>query len=245
MTITKITNHIEQAKARLIQQFKEKTNIESIIEVFGQQAQAIEDTLIDLLNNRSIDTATQTNLDRIGATLNEQRFGLSDANYRIVLYAKIARNFSEGTPEDLIRIYKLLVQADKVLYAEGGYADVYLTALNPQFGLSGEQGTLLTYAPYFAFFGDNGTNSAGFGNTTDPNAGGFFSVLAPNTVADVGDLARIRAAVEGAKPAGVALVILSIQQKPYFVFEGDPDPDGEGFASTAIPGSGGRFSIIL
>lgn len=106
---TQITNHVAQAKARLKEQFKEKTKYVALLEALVAPCQDIEDALWQLFSERWIDTAVGDQLDNLGTVIGQDRAGLSDDNYRAYLRARIAANKSNGTVEDLIRITELIV----------------------------------------------------------------------------------------------------------------------------------------
>lgn len=127
--ITQITDHDAQAKKRLITQYQDSENIKKILTVYTAQIQEIEDELFKLINDREIDTAAGYQLDQLGTILNEPRFGLNDDNYRLLLKAKIAENTSEGTIEDVISIFRMLLRPDEIVYNEIHPAGFELTAV--------------------------------------------------------------------------------------------------------------------
>lgn len=117
--MTKITTHVTDAKNRLLQQYKGKPGIESIIAALGNQVQTIEDVLDDLLTKRSIDTGEGVQLDGIGTIINLPRpSGMSDADYQIRLNAQILTLNSNGEPEVLIQLFALLTGATNIDYRE-------------------------------------------------------------------------------------------------------------------------------
>ena len=73
-----IPDHVAQAKATLIEQFKRKPRFEAFVELLAGRVQGIEDMLEDLLINRLLSTSEGTNLDNIGAIVDEPRNGRSD-----------------------------------------------------------------------------------------------------------------------------------------------------------------------
>tara|TARA_R110002012_G_scaffold265589_3_gene449005 strand:+ start:1112 stop:1849 length:738 start_codon:yes stop_codon:yes gene_type:complete len=127
-----ILNHDEQAKNRLISQYKDSENINKLIAVYTNQVQAIENATYAMLNGRTLDGSIGFQLDQLGLILNEKRDGLIDSDYRMRLKAKIAENTSEGTPEDLISIFKLLLNPDEIHYNEVHPAGFELTAIGNQ-----------------------------------------------------------------------------------------------------------------
>jgi hypothetical protein len=109
MSLTQNITHVQQAKARLIAQYKGKANIEAFIEAYANQVQEIENVLFDLLLLRGVDTATGALLDLLGAIVGRPRDGLGDTDYRLYIKAQIRANISNGNAEELIAIMTLLV----------------------------------------------------------------------------------------------------------------------------------------
>lgn len=129
--IEKINNHREQALKRLLEQYKDKPNFIEMITIYTKQIQEIENMFFDLLEKRGIDEAEGAQLDGIGTILNQSRIGLSDDNYRGLLYSKIAEYNSEGTIEDILNIARLVIRADSYELQEYYPASFILTAVNP------------------------------------------------------------------------------------------------------------------
>ena len=171
-----ITTHDENALNRLITQYKNSGNIKSIISAFTDQIQELEDTFFDLLNKRVISVAEGEQLDQLGTILDEPRRGFSDDIYRVKLLSKISRNISEGTPEDLIGIFKILMQAGLVAYSENYPAEINMMAVDSsQIGSDEEiKEAILGAKPAgvaLIYLGKALTGYFGFLN--DPNASGF------------------------------------------------------------------------
>jgi len=126
MSVTKITTHVEDAKARLLEQYKDTENIKKLVDIYSGQFQLSEDSGHDLFLNRTFEDAVGDQLDGIGEIVGEERLGRSDAKYRVALTARIATNNSEGTPEELIAIAALLTNGTRIHYIDflGGKAGV-------------------------------------------------------------------------------------------------------------------------
>ena len=99
---------------RLLEQFKDKPNIESILTTYISEVQDLEDTYFSLLNERGINTAVGNQLDILGALVNEQRLGRDDELYRIAILTRIGINNSEGTPNEIMSLLKNIENATKV-----------------------------------------------------------------------------------------------------------------------------------
>lgn len=191
--ISIINDHEARAIDRLITQYKSKEKIEGLVKAFTNQLQLIENVGADLVNKRSIFDAAGIELDRWGNLLVEPRFGLNDSDYRIQLIAKVAQNFSEGTAEDLISMFKSLTRAAYIIYSEIYPAEVSITAVDVD--LIGDSNrirsvldlakaagvkitsAIVTAANVFSFDGDTDPNSLGFGDVNDLNLGGQWASI--------------------------------------------------------------------
>lgn len=117
--ITEILTHVEDAKARLIEQYKRKPKLAALVEAFNQEWQVLESVGKDLNEKRSVDLATGAVLDRVGAIVGQTRGpGQSDDDYRILIKSKISQNVSQGEPERLIEIFQTLKAVTLVILEE-------------------------------------------------------------------------------------------------------------------------------
>lgn len=104
-----ILNHCDLAKAKLIEQFKTRPRIESLLcDVFIQQIQELEVALFDLRTETTLDDAVGVQLDVLGVIIGQGRLGLGDENYRVLLKARVLANRSDGQLETLIAILVLI-----------------------------------------------------------------------------------------------------------------------------------------
>ena len=101
---------------RLTQQFRDKANIVAFVTALATPAQALEDALQQLLTQRTIYTATGATLDALGKLVGQARNGLADDDYRRYIAARVRANSSDGLPEQLIAICRLVVDDDIVSY---------------------------------------------------------------------------------------------------------------------------------
>jgi hypothetical protein len=101
---------------RLAQQFRDKPNIVSFVTAQATPAQSIEDALQQLLTLRSVYTATGSTLDAIGKLVNQPRNGLVDADYRRYIAARVRANSSDGIPDQLLAICRLVINNDMTSY---------------------------------------------------------------------------------------------------------------------------------
>lgn len=111
MTIEHITDHDTRALARLIEKLKRKPKLAAVLSASNAQTQALEDAYWQLYSQRSIDTAVGDPLDILGKIVGERRDGSPDADYRLRIRARIRANLSNGTVEDIFRVFRALLGA--------------------------------------------------------------------------------------------------------------------------------------
>jgi hypothetical protein len=104
-----ITDHAKRALARLIEKLKRKPKIEATLNAFNDQNQAIEDAYWQLFSERSIETSIGDQLDILGKIVGERRDGSNDDDYRLRIRARIRANLSNGTTEDIYRVFRALL----------------------------------------------------------------------------------------------------------------------------------------
>ena len=113
MSISLINNHETLARDRMIEQFKEECapNLNKLLTVFTDQIQEVENTLIDLLNDRSLSRASGAQLDIIGSIVGVDREGRTDEDYLPVILVQIQVNNTGGEEEALTALLMSLSQA--------------------------------------------------------------------------------------------------------------------------------------
>jgi hypothetical protein len=126
--IATITNHIQLALDRSLTQYKGKPKHEAFIEAFSQQVQDLEDAVFFMVDARVIDNAVGVQLDKMGEIVGLTRQGADDDFYRVLLYVKIGQNTSQGNPEKVTNIYKLLTGATLAHYINLNNGSVMLGA---------------------------------------------------------------------------------------------------------------------
>jgi hypothetical protein len=123
------TEHVEEAIAKLLQQYKGKPNIEGFVSALAEQVQSIENMLKQLFEETSIDTAVGVNLDIIGVIVGLTRtLGQADEDYREDLRVKVIQNLNEGTPQEFIDAALYFIGATYVEYSELYPASVGIVA---------------------------------------------------------------------------------------------------------------------
>lgn len=225
--ITIITDHIQQAKDRLREQYKNSENILALIESWTGQIQELEEILFQLTTDRSIFTAIGIQLDLLGQLLNKPREGRSDTDYRIVLLAKVAQNISQGTPEELINAFKVLSSSTKVYLSDDHNGEVYLLADHV---LTQEQVNMILREMYSVVCA--GVRIQGLGSFDPLDSFAFDGVDVARGFGSVYDLAK------GGK---FATLILPNDKK--FAFNGTNDSQS-GFGSVYDSDVGGVFDTI-
>ncbi len=109
MALSEITDHADRALARLLEQYKGRSKLANVLDVFSDQVQELETAFFQLLEERAIETGEGSQLDTIGEIVGQARNGLDDATYRLYLRVRIKTNLSSGLSEQLITIVSLLV----------------------------------------------------------------------------------------------------------------------------------------
>ncbi len=192
--IDKVLTHTEDAKKRLLHQYKGRPNLEALIDALGgQQIQDIENALHGLYRRLNIDDQEETQLDRIGSIVGQNRFDFDDTVYRLWIKAKIAQNISDGTIERILDIWRLISGRDRVQLMENypaevalwtdteldeGIVDLVFSFLQKVTGGGIPVGYIGVFDPDNAFgFEDSGPDTGGFGDATDSSAGGQLAFI--------------------------------------------------------------------
>jgi hypothetical protein len=131
--IEQITDHVAQGLSHLIEQYKGKPRIEAFLTSFLEQTQELEDAIFQLIDS-NLSNATGDMLRKFGKIVGQTNPGLNDNNYRVLIRARIAVNRSNGYPDELINILKLVALSTgetpaNITFREGhqGYV-LYLTS---------------------------------------------------------------------------------------------------------------------
>lgn len=128
--ISYITDHATQAGNRVIDWFKGGT-FQELVEALAGRYQGLEDVVYPLIEAKYLANATGATLDGIGLLVGIARtVGQTDDAYRVLIYAKIAANISEGRMPDIYNIMSTL-QATNIK----GF-DMYPAAIHLQYGQS-------------------------------------------------------------------------------------------------------------
>ena len=109
MFTQKITDHIQQARSRLVEQDKESNNIIKFQDALVGKWQELENLVWDILSEKNIFVAKYKSLDYLGDIVNEPRNYREDEEYRRAIINKIIQNNSTGTPEEIITLASFFV----------------------------------------------------------------------------------------------------------------------------------------
>ncbi len=115
MGIADFQQHAETAKADLLEQFKGKPNIEGLLEVVAQQANEIDAAAVDLITERTVDTAIGAQLDQLAGVVDIERGSSDDTELRARIKAEIRLNRSAGTIEDILEVLTLVLGTSGLL----------------------------------------------------------------------------------------------------------------------------------
>lgn len=192
--LVKITTHVDDAIERLPEQYRGKPKLEALLRGYAERTQTLEDVMFEVLRSGALVNAYGAILDQIGDIVDQPRGGRNDAKYKLRIVAKIGQNLSRGTAEDLIQIFKTLMQADRIHYTPSFPAGLNLTAIG-----------------------------------VDP----------------VGTTDEVKAAMEFSHAGGVAINLYSVVDSISFSFQGDPDPNAQGFGDYNDSSVGGALATIF
>ena len=135
-SLTKITDYKKVLEEKTLEQYKGKTNFTKLFEVFSVEFQNIENMFWDLYEKRWITSSEGQQLDNLGYNLDIERQGLSDTDYRQIIYAKIGQYNSNGTIDEISSLVKLMTNADKIIINELYPAKIEITIIGDNLNLN-------------------------------------------------------------------------------------------------------------
>lgn len=131
--VTRNADHLGDALGRLLEQFKDKADLAALLGTWVAEVQEIEDALVDIGEQRGLDTTVAGQvLDDLGTLLGRERNGRLDEPYRARLRAQVAVNVSSGTTEDVIA--GLLAQEQVPQVINEGHAAFRVELADPPAG---------------------------------------------------------------------------------------------------------------
>jgi len=112
-------DYVEEGIGRLSDNLS-KEDIKKFLSIFLEELQEIEDAMVDLAQQKSIDIAEGVWLDYIGQVLGIERQGLDDPAYRKRLKFKVSVNTADGTPNIISDIVRQYTESSEVeIYRSG------------------------------------------------------------------------------------------------------------------------------
>lgn len=221
-------DYLTEARDRVTYQFKDKDIIDRYLQLLIQQQTILQDTLKDLLQKRSIDTATGATLDIIGEIVGQQRELISADLYTFFGFAGVTSaggygdinnpyvgavwyDFGKPTGGNILlddETYRLFIKAKILKNTTASTPEEFISFINFLFG------TTLTFvsegnAEFTVFFGrELSTFEIALLSYTS-NSQGYTSRLIPKTT-------------------GVKINFGIFQQDSYFGFQGMPNAKGYG-----------------
>lgn len=109
-------NHDEAAINELLFVNRQKPRIRALVLALAKGVQLLEDLTFDLIVSKRLGIVSGRVLDQFGKLVGEQRQGLSDADYRRFIRARIRANLSEGTRDEIIEIWETITKANASRY---------------------------------------------------------------------------------------------------------------------------------
>lgn len=115
---TKNENHLAEARALIIDQFKGRPRIDGVLRSWVGRVQELETAIFDVIDARILDTATNAQLESLGSLVGEKRLGRSDADFRQAIRLRIRVNRSKGRTVDVLDVATLAAAPERVTYEE-------------------------------------------------------------------------------------------------------------------------------
>lgn len=118
MVLVETKNHADLAVGLLLEQLKGKEKLEAFLRALVGPIQDMEEIAHDLDTEMRLDNAAGAQLDMIGKIVKLARGPLGDEAYRTRLHAHIRANRSEGTPDDVLAVLRLMVATNELSIEE-------------------------------------------------------------------------------------------------------------------------------
>ena len=198
MLASHITTHVEDGLGRLAEQYKNRPKIVAVHSALYNQIQELEDAIFAIDAGRQLWNGVTSpsigqQLDNLGTIVGISRNGLSDAQYLLFIFGKVAENFSDTTLESISSVVGYLFQAQQIIIQELPPAGLMIEAFGSQIpqNLYSFAKILITNAmgagvelvfasaypdvDMFSFAGPNTNDSNGFSSINSPLSGGQFA----------------------------------------------------------------------
>ena len=101
-------DHAGELAGELIAYLRTKPRLAALGAGLGSQLQELEESLLDLRDERTLAVAVGAQLDQYGRLVRELRGALADADFRRFVEARILSNTCEGEADRLIQVLRIL-----------------------------------------------------------------------------------------------------------------------------------------
>jgi len=105
-------SHVTQALELTLGQLWESPRLRELIDALVTQIQVVEDVIEELSTERLLANAEGAQLDDYGELVGQQRLGLDDDRFRVLIQTRIQANGSNGEATRLIEVISVVVGAD-------------------------------------------------------------------------------------------------------------------------------------
>lgn len=102
-------DHAQAAVDRLPRQFRGKPKIEALLRIFCAPMAALEQAFIDLLTQRTVDTAVGEQLNVLGRIVGQKQIDVTDTTFRSLIRARIRANKSSGMGNQVLLVARLVL----------------------------------------------------------------------------------------------------------------------------------------
>jgi len=98
--------------------YKNKPNMRALLAANTNRLQELENLIWEMLNGLLIDNAVGVNLEILGRLVGQDRISPDDDIYRRAIKARVRINISQGEPEDLYYIVRVMVPGSTFTYLD-------------------------------------------------------------------------------------------------------------------------------
>lgn len=106
--ISLVSDRVARAKSLLLSQFRDKPNINALVDALVSELQELENVVTQLQTVRTLDGAYGWWLDQIGAELDIPRGNYKDNDYKTAIKIAMARQSASASVDDILRIVQLI-----------------------------------------------------------------------------------------------------------------------------------------
>ena len=183
--LSKNPNYTSDAKDLLLDQFKNSTNYNKVLNVLSSVMQDFENIIVESSEARLFGNAVGEQLDEIGRQLGVARTVEDDNQYRAILALNALRLTNKGTRDELYNILaSYAAQSVEFVVGNDSQLDINMFAacISSILGVNAII-ELLPIGTYYRILDVQGVpfgfddDDGGFGSIHDPTAGGSFTSL--------------------------------------------------------------------